>query len=245
MATLNLSFQGQASSADLGRLTGLHRTTARRLLKTLCEEGYVTHNATDDSFQLTRRVRQLSDGFTNYDRLSSIAMPIMGALMQQVVWPSSLCLPDIDAMHICESTHRFSPLSFHRETTQMRIPYLSSAAGRAYFSFCDKGEQDQILDILRRSNSSQAQLASDPIFIENLVRTVLTRGYATNFSEWEAEKKVGAVAMPIFRRERALGSLTIIFLTHALSPERATRTFLDPLRTAVTTISALLDQEQD
>jgi len=245
LAALNLSSRGQASSTELGKLTGLHRTTVRRLLETLSEEGYVTRSESDDSFRLTRKVRRLSDGFTNYDRLSSIAMPIMGALMQKVVWPSSFCLPDSDAMHICESTHRFSPLSFHRGATQMRIPYLSSAAGRAYFSFCGKGEQDQILHILKQSGDWQAKLASDPVFIDNLVRTVQARGYSTNFSEWEAEKKVGAVAMPIFRHDRVVGSLTIIFLAHVLNPDQAIHTFLDPLKAAVSSISTQLNQDLD
>jgi IclR family mhp operon transcriptional activator len=38
---INLSPEGWASIADLSAMTGLHRTTVRRLLETLQAEGYV------------------------------------------------------------------------------------------------------------------------------------------------------------------------------------------------------------
>ncbi len=41
---------GGASPTRLAELTGLHRTTVRRLLETLQEEGYVRRSDSDDSF---------------------------------------------------------------------------------------------------------------------------------------------------------------------------------------------------
>lgn len=54
---------GGASVGLLAELSGLHRTTVRRLLETLQEEGYVRRSPSDDSFRLTIKVRQLSEGF--------------------------------------------------------------------------------------------------------------------------------------------------------------------------------------
>lgn len=56
-------FDGGATPGLLAEFSGLHRTTVRRLLETLQEEGFVRRSRSDDSFRLTINVRQLSDGF--------------------------------------------------------------------------------------------------------------------------------------------------------------------------------------
>ncbi len=245
LEALNTSARDYATSGELSKLTGLHRTTVRRLLETLIEDGYIVRSNSDDSFRLTRKVRQLSEGFTARDPLSSLAMPIMGELMQKVVWPSCLCVPDGDAMRICESNHRFSPLSFHRGKTAMRIPFLATSAGRSYFAFSDSQEQARILHSAQNADGQEAHLANDPVFVATMLRTVRSNGYSTNFSEWEEEKKVGAIAMPIFDKYRVIGSLNIIFLAPAIEPAKAITSFVDPLQHAVDKISNLLQQSGD
>lgn len=243
LEALNSSAHGYASASELGKLTGLHRTTVRRLLETLISDGFVRRSESDDSYRLTRKVRLLSEGFAAFDRVSAVAMPIMGELMQKVVWPSSLCMPDIDAMQICESTHRFSPLSFHRAMVTRRVPFLLTAAGKAYFSFCDDQERKQTTQIIQSRDDQEGRLAKDEKFIKNLLRTVRSRGYSSNIGEWEAERKVGAIAMPIRDKDRVIGSLNIVYLTSALDLAKAEKNFAGPLQIAVDRISALLTAE--
>lgn len=52
---LNLlnKFDGGATVGTLAEFSGLHRTTVRRLLETLQDEGYVRRSRSDDSFRLT------------------------------------------------------------------------------------------------------------------------------------------------------------------------------------------------
>jgi IclR family mhp operon transcriptional activator len=54
---LNLlnKFDGGATVGTLAEFSGLHRTTVRRLLETLQEEGYVRRSRSDDSFRLTSK----------------------------------------------------------------------------------------------------------------------------------------------------------------------------------------------
>ena len=117
-------FDGGASTAQLAEQSGLHRTTVRRLLETLQAEGYVRRSESDDSYRLTLKVRELSEGFRDEQWISSIAAPLLGELLQQVVWPTDLCTLDGDAMVIRETTHRFSRLSFHRSMVGRRLPLL-------------------------------------------------------------------------------------------------------------------------
>jgi IclR family mhp operon transcriptional activator len=61
---------GGASPTSLAELTGLHRTTVRRLLETLQDEGYVRRGESDDSFRLSMKVRELSEGFRDEQWIS-------------------------------------------------------------------------------------------------------------------------------------------------------------------------------
>ncbi|MNE99604.1 DNA-binding transcriptional activator MhpR [compost metagenome] len=67
----------------------------------------------DDSFRLALKVRELSEGFRDEQWISAIAAPLLGDLLQRVVWPTDICTLGVDEMVVRETTHRFSRLSFH------------------------------------------------------------------------------------------------------------------------------------
>ncbi|SOZ39207.1 DNA-binding transcriptional activator MhpR (plasmid) [Cupriavidus neocaledonicus] len=225
---------GRATSQQLSDATGLHRTTVRRLLETLLEEGFVRRSTSDDSFRLTLDVRALSEGFTDDERIATVAPPIMGRLMQRVVWPSDLTTPDGDAMIIRETTHRFSPLSFHRAMVGRRLPILLTAAGRVYFSMCPDAEREDILEVLRSGagGEQQLKLAMDDTYIRNLIRQTRKDGFGSNQGDWSDQRKIGAVAVAIEAEGRVLASLNVIYLQQAISPAEATRRFVPELQHA-------------
>ncbi len=78
-------FDGGATPGLLAEFSGLHRTTVRRLLETLQEEGFVRRSRSDDSFRLTINVRQLSDGFRDEHWISALATPLLGKLLRSTV----------------------------------------------------------------------------------------------------------------------------------------------------------------
>ncbi|WER46288.1 DNA-binding transcriptional regulator [Cupriavidus sp. WKF15] len=234
LRALNAMENGRATSQQLSEATGLHRTTVRRLLETLVEEGFVRRSTSDDSFRLTLEVRALSEGFTDDERIATVAPPIMGRLMQRVVWPSDLTTPDGDAMIIRETTHRFSPLSFHRSMVGRRLPMLLTAAGRVYFSMCPDAEREDILEVLRSGAGGEQQfkLAHDDAFIRNLIRQTRKDGFGSNQGDWSDQRKIGAVAVAIQAEGRVLASLNVIYLQQAISAAEATRRFVPELQQA-------------
>ncbi|MDX3894414.1 DNA-binding transcriptional regulator [Pusillimonas sp.] len=241
LGALNLCVKGRASSGELAKMTGLHRTTVRRLLETLVSQGYVWRSDSDDSFQLSLRVRELSEGFTDTEWISTVASPVMGTLLPKVVWPSDLSLPSGEAMRVRETTHRFSPLSFHRVMVGRRLPMLLTAAGRAYIGHCADEEREQILKLLRAGEDEQARLASDPAYLKNLLARVRADGYGTNDGEWNhnLEKgKIGAVAVPIIQHGHAVACLSVIYLLRAVRREDAVARYVPALRDAVARIEA-------
>ncbi|MBP0636766.1 MULTISPECIES: DNA-binding transcriptional regulator [unclassified Cupriavidus] len=231
LRALNRMESGRATAQQLAQETGLHRTTVRRLLETLLAQGFVRRSESDDTFRLTLQVRTLSEGFTDDEWISTTAAPLMGELLQQVVWPSDLTTPDGDAMIIRETTHRFSPLSFHRAMVGRRLPMLLTASGRAYFANCTEPEQESIVAMLRSGagGERQAALASDAQFVQNLVKRVRQDGFSTNHGDWSEQRNISAIAVPLRAGERVLGSLNVVYLSRALKPAEAEAKFVAPL----------------
>ncbi len=247
LRALNAMEDGHATSQQLADLTGLHRTTVRRLLETLMEEGFVRRSTSDDSFRLTLAVRSLSEGFTDTERIATVAPPIMGQLLQRVAWPSDLTTPDGDAMIIRETTHRFSRLSFHRAMVGRRLPILLTAAGRAYFAMCPDEEREDILELLRSGagGDEQQAFARNDALVRKLIRRVRDDGFGSNHGDWTAQAKIGAVAVAISADERVIASLNVIFLSRAVRLEDAVRRYVPELQKAAMDIADALKQESE
>lgn len=245
LRALNAMEDGRATSQQIADLTGLHRTTVRRLLETLMEEGFVRRSTSDDSFRLTLAVRSLSEGFTDTERIATVAPPIMGQLLQRVAWPSDLTTPDGDAMIIRETTHRFSRLSFHRAMVGRRLPILLTAAGRAYFAMCPDEEREDILELLRSGAGGEEQqaFARNDALVRKLIRRVREDGFGSNHGDWTAQAKIGAVAVAISADERVIASLNIVFLSRAVSLADTTRRYVPELQKTATEIAAALKLE--
>ncbi|MFJ7884474.1 DNA-binding transcriptional regulator [Pseudomonas sp. NPDC096917] len=231
---------GGASTAQLAELSGLHRTTVRRLLETLQAEGYVRRSESDDSYRLTLKVRELSEGFRDEQWISSIAAPLLGELLQQVVWPTDLCTLDGDAMVIRETTHRFSRLSFHRSMVGRRLPLLMTATGRAYFAYCSASEREELIDLMLSREDEQSVLAADRRFVERLVEHTVSKGYGENNSHWGQERRIAAIAIPVVHEERVMGCLNLVYIAKAMSVEEAARRYLPAMRVTVQQIQERL-----
>lgn len=237
LQAMNQMSGGQMSVADLSAITGLHRTTVRRLLQTLSAGGFVRRSTSDDSFHLRLDVRTLSEGFTDDEWIAQVATPIMGGLLQEVSWPTDLCTPSAGAMVIRESTHRFSRFSFHRAMVGARLPMLCTAAGRAYFASCPKTERKEILRLLPEDDPDQMRLARSPRRLAGLLRQVWDDGYAANDREWSKEPRFSAIALPVQHGDAVVGSLNMIFTARSMSVKEAAAQYLPAMRRAVEQIS--------
>lgn len=233
LQAMNTADGGRMSIAEVTQATGLHRTTVRRLLETLINAGFVRHSASDKRYSLSLQVRSLSEGFRDEDWIPAVVAPALSELLQDVVWPSDLTTPQGTAMVIRESTHRFSPLSFHRAMVGQHMPMLSTAAGRAYLSACPDTQRNMILAAIRAGDDEQARLAQDARLLRNILQRTQEAGYGSNDSEWSAHRKIGAIALPICHAGQALGAINVIYLSKVIGLSEAVRRFLPPLRQAV------------
>ncbi|WP_158213418.1 helix-turn-helix domain-containing protein [Pigmentiphaga sp. NML080357] len=229
LAALNRGSGASASIAELGRLTGLHRTTIKRLLETLRDAGYVAWDPATNLYRLTFRVHQLSYGFRDNVAITEVAWPMMRALSKAIVWPCSIVSLEGDEMIVRASTRSYSPLSFHPGMPGRRLPILTTAAGRAYLAYSPPEEQEAILDLLQGRADEHAELAVDTRFVRTLIDQTRDRGYGLNQGEWSDEPKFGGVAVPLRYQERAVSCLNVIFLSRGVKDAASLRKIVSHL----------------
>lgn len=245
LQAISCSAKGWSSIAELSLTTGLHRTTVRRLLETLQAEGYVRRNRSDDNYSLNQKIRQLSDGFTDDEWISEVANPVLGELLQKLVWPSDLCTIDGDSMLVRETTHRFSPLSFHRAMIRQRMPVLFTAAGRAYLAYCSDEERQEILRLIIAGDDEHASLARNRVLVTQMLDKVRRQGYASNDGEWSQQAKIGAIALPVRHKGNILACINVVFLKKAMKVPEAAQRYLSELQLAVAKIEILLNERDE
>lgn len=219
LAVLNRLPGGSASISKLALHTGVHRTTVKRLLETLREQGYLVHDPATNHYRLTYLVQQLSYGFRDTVALAEDAWPDMFALSKAIVWPCSLVVPEGDDMVIRASTRLYSRLSFHPGMPGRCLPMLSTAAGRAYFSYVPEEERQTLLEMLKSRDDEQAAYAKDEKYVRSIIQQTRAQGYATNIGEWSVEPKFGGIAVPLRNKTEVLGTLNVIFLSRAVKEQ--------------------------
>ena len=224
LRALNAMPGGIGGVVELSRITGLHRTTVKRLLETLKADGLVHHKDDGASYALGFEVRRLSEGYMGADWIDRVASPAMRAHLRALSWPSDLATPDSGFMIVRESTHRVSMLSQHRATIGIRIPMLVSSLGRAWLSWCADEEREATLSLLQQRTDAIGEAARDSAYVKRIIRETRRRGYAVNMGEWLSEASVNAIAFPIRIGEHAIGAINLVLQRNAVSDrEMATR----------------------
>lgn len=220
---------GGASVGLLAELSGLHRTTVRRLLETLQEEGYVRRSPSDDSFRLTIKVRQLSEGFRDEQWISALAAPLLGDLLREVVWPTDVSTLDVDAMVVRETTHRFSRLSFHRAMVGRRLPLLKTASGLTRLAFCPEQDRKELIEMLASRPGDDYQLAREPLKLEAILARARKEGYDRTTAA-DQEEKIASIAVPLRSEQRVIGCLNLVYMASAMTIEQAAEKHLPALQ---------------
>ena len=219
LKALNAAPGGIATTTDLGRACGMHRTTVKRLMETLRAAGMVRHGERDGQYYLTFEVRRLSEGFADEAWVSQVATPLMQASVKQMLWPCDIATLEGGFMVVRESTHRWSTLSQHHARLGEKLPLLVTAVGRAYLAACPDEELEALLKLLGERDDTIGAMARDRHRIGRIVEGTRQRGYAINEGEWVLEADFGAIAVPVFSGERLLAAINMIFPRDAVSPD--------------------------
>jgi IclR family transcriptional regulator, mhp operon transcriptional activator len=233
-----MNLQPYTSVARLHSRTGLPKPTLVRILKTLEEQGYVENDPRLGGYQVSALVSSLSSGFHKEPMVVEAGRPWAITITRQHQWPVSISLLDRDAVVVRFSTVPDSAISPFHKTVNMRLQLITRGMGLAYLAFTPKDEFELILDMLRKSDNPEDELAHHPQKLGGLGARVRERGYATRSPEVEPRNS-DTIAVPIFNEsERVVASLGLTYFISAFgSQNEACERYVPILKAASREIS--------
>jgi IclR family mhp operon transcriptional activator len=225
----------RAAINTLANAVGLPRTTTYRILETLRLGGYVERDAHDDCYRPTIMVRALSEGFDDEAMIAHIAKPHLATLCTAIVWPIAIATPSGSAMMIRETTDMQSPLALEQTGAGIRVPMLTSAAGRAYLAYCSTAQREAVLELLSRSSLPEDRLVRSRVEVERILNETRTQGYGMAQRARRVSEET-SLAIPVRAKDRVLATLSVRYAATAVPLRTAVDQFLPKLRDAVAKI---------
>jgi len=219
----------RAAINTLADAVRLPRTTTYRILETLRLAGYVVRDPHEDCYRPTIMARALSDGFDDEAMVAHIAKPHLNELGARIVWPVAVATPSGAAMMIREATDRESPLALERYTAGVRVPMLSSAAGRAYLAYCSDQERDALLELLSRLSMPEDGLARSRVEVERLINETRAQGFGMAHRARRVSDET-SLAIPVRAKNRILAAVTVRYAATAVPLRTAVEQFLPKMR---------------
>jgi IclR family pca regulon transcriptional regulator len=190
--------------ADAARATGLTRATARRLLHTLVEIGYVT---TDGKlFELSPKVLDLGYAYVSSLHLSDIAQPFMENLSAQVHESVSAAVLDGNQIvYVARvNTQRIMTISL---SIGSRLPALWTSMGRVILANLSPSDLQRFFDHVPMEPPTPRALATKADLVDEL-DSIRQQGYA--LLDQELEEGVRSVAAPLCDRNgRVLAGMNV------------------------------------
>jgi IclR family mhp operon transcriptional activator len=229
--------------------TGISKPSLLRVLHTLERFGMVSRRLADGHYRLST-VASAARKRDRYDRVAEAAAPVLDRLCQKVSWPSDLFVPAGDHMERRETSRLLTPY-FSHPGYMIRVGnpvnWLMTGVGRAYLAFCPARERDAIIQLLRKSDQWEDQLARDQKQIDKVLAETRDRGYGTRDprfigGHYRAPKDDGlaGIAVPLLDRNRVHGSINILWVKTAMTIEECAARYLTDLKDAAAEIVASL-----
>ncbi|MEP9382362.1 IclR family transcriptional regulator domain-containing protein [Nocardioides cheoyonin] len=179
------------SLSEVADATGLARPTARRLLLTLEELGYVRTEA--GSYALTPKVLRLGVAYAASLGLWEMARPHLEALVTKTGESSSMSqLDGSDIVYVARVA--VPKIITLRVDIGTRFPALQTSQGKVLLAALGREEREKVLAEPSRSGLPPFP-TRDPDDVERELRTVRARGWA--MADEELARGIRSVAVPV------------------------------------------------
>ncbi len=230
----------RATINTLAESVRLPRTTTYRILETLRLAGYLDRNAQDSSYQLTVRVRGLAQGFDDKAMVAHVAKPHLASLCTAIVWPVAISTPAGPCMMIRETTDYESPLALEHFGAGIRMPILTSAAGRTYLAYCTEPQREELLKLLACSSRPEDRLGNNRQEVQQILTETRTQGFGMARRARRVSEET-SLAIPVRVKEQVMATLSVRYAATAVPLSTAVEQFLPKMRLAVEKIESELN----
>ena len=234
-----LNRQNGATVTNIAKAVGLPRTTAYRVLETLCVAGYAIRDLSDERYRLTTKVRSLSDGYDDESWVQEIAKPLLNKLANDVVWPLAISTLSGTSMLVRETTDRDSPLALKRYSAGLRVPVLRSSSGRVYLAFCTDEQREVLLAVLQESDRPEDKIARNRQLVDRILTEVKKNGFAVFDNPSMAEM---SIAVPLHVKGNMIGGIVVRFIRSAITADQAVEKYLSFMKRTADEISKAFDE---
>jgi DNA-binding IclR family transcriptional regulator len=211
--------------ADVGKLLGVNRSSAHRLLRELEENGYVVRDDATRQYVLarsgpgllSRRGLGAGDGAALDREWHEELRRSLQGIRDEVGEATMFAVPAQDRMLYAEFFPTDHPIGVQESIGSTR-PIHASAVGKAYLSALPRSELDVLLGRLSYEGGS-ARAARGPFQLRDMLNISRDQGYAVDRDE--TFLGLSCVATPVFVQETILvGAAGITGPTERFSPER-------------------------
>jgi IclR family acetate operon transcriptional repressor len=197
------------SVPELAVALQVHQRTARRLLRRLAAEDYVTLvPGARRRYRLTRRLAVLGRQAIAHDDVLGLAAPWVARLATQAGQPAGLWIPcyaDVVCVLHAEP-HDPTPEQMLRELA----PAHASAPGKALLAHRERWRESLLAQRLRRCTP---RTLTDPRDLVADLRRVRARGYATDTGEHDPDHR--AIAAPVFQDHDPIAAIAVSVIDDA------------------------------
>ncbi|MGO8956663.1 MAG: IclR family transcriptional regulator [Streptosporangiaceae bacterium] len=228
---------GGARLSELARELAVPKSSALRILNTLCELDIVRSDQETKAYRIGRRMLSYAAGpleLAEPDLLREfyrIAAPIH-ARLDETIQLAVLSSPDVMFLARIDST------KVVRLVTQIgrRLPAHATAAGKAILAYSDSGEVDKVLAAGLHSRTDNT--ITDPGEFLRVLEKVRMEGYATEVEE--ASANLSCFSAPVSGADgRARAGMTICVPTGRVGADRSAE-LIDAVRAGAQALSKAL-----
>ena len=189
--------------SELASLVSLPKSTAHRLLKTLCTLGYMC-NCGAGVYRQTGMIKRLAIGESD-PYWVSMAEPVMRQLhesTEETINLGILRFEKVFYLHVIETKKTLRRMV----TSQMSDPCFSTAMGRAIVAFLP---EDRQLFLLRHATIEKRtpHTVIDPAKIRKILKEVAAEGVA--YEEDQTDLGVACIGAPVFDNEGVVAAISL------------------------------------
>jgi IclR family mhp operon transcriptional activator len=230
-----LNLRETLTASDLGAELALPRTTARRVLDTLVEEGYAEKVSREHKYRLTPMVNMLSSGFSDESWITHVAEPMLSRKTIEIGWPLVVATPSGDQMMVRVSTDRLTPLALDHFGVGFKTPMVHGTSGHVMLAFMSHQHRELTLQVIRSSPDPKQALAREDSRIRSMLNVVRSQGFAHIIYKEYPEASVG---VPIFLNGVARACLLMGYVKAAIRPAQIVERYVPQLKSLSEAITA-------
>lgn len=235
-----LNRRDSVSASEFARELEIPRATVYRILETLTNKGLVYQHQADQRYRITRKVRILSDGFTDQDHIAHISRPFLKKVTKKLSWPVALSTISGVDLIVRENTDNLSPLAIENFSSGYRMPILHTASGICILAYMSSSRQGVILDTLAEMDRKHDKIVHQRSTLKRKFREIRQRGFSVHHRH-RRYSDLTALSVPILPAgDEVRGAVTIRYARTAMKMSVARQEFIPVITEAADGIAKRL-----